>query len=253
MGSQWSVIAQMFPPSPKWGVRDMPDLAGKVIIVTGAAGVGKETAKALLEHNAKVYIASRNKAKTSATIEELKRETGKEADFLQLDLADLSLVRKAADEFLSEHAVMACPLEELTAQGYDMQFGTNVLGHFHFTELPTPALLAVSASGNDPREKARVITTASSAVYLLGLITYETLKPCPLRNKVSTYDLYNQTKFANLVLANELARRHDDRIVSISVNPGNLRTELQRYLTGPRKWVIDRILYPPSYGALNQL
>ncbi|KAI0310797.1 NAD(P)-binding protein [Amylostereum chailletii] len=262
MGNQWSVLSQMFPPKPRWGVDDIPDLSGKVMVVTGGnTGVGKETVKALLQHGAKVYIATRNKEKSVAAIDDLKKETGKEAIYLSLDLADLSSVKRAAQEFLSKEdklhvlfnnaAVMACPIDPLTQQGYDMQFGTNVVGHFYFAELLLPALLAIAST--NPGEKARVVTTSSSANYLTTL-DWNAFVDSPQRKSMGLDELYNQSKHGNVVVARELARRYGHQgIVSISVNPGNLRTELQRYLTGARKFIISQILYPASMGALTQL
>ena len=91
---------QSWPPKPTWGVNDIPDLSGKVIVVTGGnTGIGYETAKALLAKNAKVYLACRSEAKAQAAIAKLKEETGKEALFLQLDLGDLKAVKRAAEEF----------------------------------------------------------------------------------------------------------------------------------------------------------
>ncbi|KAI0344005.1 NAD(P)-binding protein [Trametopsis cervina] len=262
MGPTLSVIAQMYPPKPVWGVNDIPDLSGKVILVTGGnTGVGKETVKALLAKNAKVYIATRNKEKSLAAIEDLKKETGNEAIFLPLDLADLKNVKASAEEFLSKEsklhvlfnnaAVMACPNEQLTAQGYDMQFGTNVIGHWYFTELLMPALLDVSQS--EPGQKARIITTSSSASYLETL-NWDTIEDTPARRKAAGDTLYNRSKHANVIVSNEIARRYGDKgIVAISVNPGNLATELQRHLTGIRAWFVSKILHPAPLGALTQL
>ncbi|KAI0809193.1 NAD(P)-binding protein [Irpex lacteus] len=265
MGAAFSAAflqRQMFPPKPTWGVDDIPDQTGKVIIVTGGnTGIGKETVKALLAKNAKVYIATRNKEKSLAAIEELSKATGKEALFLPLDLADLKNVKAAAEEFLSKEkklhvlfnnaGVMECPIDQLTAQGFDMQFGVNVIGHWYLTELLMPALLAVAQE--EPGQKARVITTSSLASYI-DTIHWDTLKDTPQRRKVALDGLYNRSKHANVVVSNEVARRYGDKgIVAISVNLGNLRTELQRTLTGVKKWIIDKILYPAPYGALTQL
>ena len=91
---------QSWPPNPTWSVNDIPDLSGKVMIVTGGnTGIGYETAKALLSKGAKVYLACRSETKALAAIEKLKDETGKEAFFLHLDLGNLKAVKKAGEEF----------------------------------------------------------------------------------------------------------------------------------------------------------
>ncbi|KAG6833420.1 hypothetical protein H0H93_013266 [Arthromyces matolae] len=97
MGQTWT---QTFPPAPKYSVDDIPDLSGKVMLVTGGnTGIGKEIIRALLSRNAKVYMASRNAAKAKAAIDELREDMGKEAVFLELDLASLRSVRRAVEEF----------------------------------------------------------------------------------------------------------------------------------------------------------
>lgn len=127
------------PPKATFFVEQIPDLTGKVAIVTGAnSGIGKETAKVLLAHGAKVYIAARNQAASQEAIRQLKQETGNEAIFLKLDLSDLKAIKASAKEFLSKETqlhillnnagVMVPSIELVTADGYDLQFGTNVLG-----------------------------------------------------------------------------------------------------------------------------
>lgn len=113
MGQAWTHLSMLFdqsrPPKPTFSIDDIPDLTGKVIIVTGGnTGVGKETIKALLRKNAKVYMAARSKGKAEQAIAELKGETGKEAIFLELDLANLKSIKKSAEEFQRCVWVFSC-------------------------------------------------------------------------------------------------------------------------------------------------
>ncbi|KAG1751095.1 hypothetical protein EDB19DRAFT_1675262 [Suillus lakei] len=262
MGNHLSLLSQSFPPKSNFGVDDIPDLTGKVIIVTGAnTGIGKETAKALLAHNAKVYVAARSQEKAEVAIKDLKDSTGKEALFLKLDLADLKSVKASAEEYLSKETkldvlynsagVMFPPKDWLTADGYDLQFGTNVLGHFYFTKLLLPTLIATAKSA--PDGKARVITTSSSAHFLQGL-TFSAFTDSPARKKMSTSELYGQSKTGNVVQAFELARRYSsDGIVSIPLNPGNIKTDLARHMPSFLRSIMNLFLYDVEHGALTQL
>ncbi|KAI9437373.1 NAD(P)-binding protein [Lactarius psammicola] len=263
MGATLSLLQQSFPPKPTWGVDDIPDLTGKVIIVTGGnAGVGKETVKQLLAHNAKVYLAARSAQKANEAIAELKNETGKEAIFLQLDLSDIPAVRKSAQEFLSKESqlhvlvnnagVMMSPKEQVTAQKFDMQFGTNVIGHWLFTVLLLPVLFAAT-DASPSHEKARVVTVSSSSNYLTNSLDFDGIADGPERTQYSELELYNKSKFGNVVIARELARRYGDKIVSTSLNPGNIRTDLLRHQPGWRNPLVYWLTYPVSYGALTQL
>ncbi|KJA15593.1 hypothetical protein HYPSUDRAFT_71930 [Hypholoma sublateritium FD-334 SS-4] len=263
MGLLYSLWTESFPPSSHFSAGDIPDLAGKVVIVTGAnTGIGRATAKELLEHNAKVYIASRNADKAVEAIKELKTETGKDAIFLCLDLADLTSVKSAAEEFLGKEkelhilfnnaGVMFPPINQLTAQGYDLTFGTNVLGHFYFTELLIPALLAGAKSS--PDKKARVVNTSSSMSLLARSIDFSTLSDGRARKKKGQTMLYCQSKLGNVLFANELARRFgDEGIISTSLNPGNINSELKRNLSRIEARLLELILYTPAYGAITQL
>ncbi|EGN95245.1 hypothetical protein SERLA73DRAFT_95927, partial [Serpula lacrymans var. lacrymans S7.3] len=177
MGAALSWAREVVPPKSKFSVNNIPDLAGKVIIVTGAkTGIGKETTL------------------MSETIRELKDKTGNEAIFLKLD-------QVAAEEFLSKETqlhvlinnagVMFPPKDLLTADGYDLQFGTNVLGHHYFTKLLLPTL--ISTAQTSPDGKARVVTVASSA-HLFGSLDFATFKDGPVRKKMSPQSLYGQSK-----------------------------------------------------------
>ncbi|KAJ7211586.1 hypothetical protein GGX14DRAFT_362564 [Mycena pura] len=138
MGVLLSVIDQnFFPPKATWTTADVPDLSSRVTLVTGAnSGLGFETAKVLLRHNAKVYVACRSISKGEAARATLKNETGKEAILLPLGLSSLDSIKQAAAEFRRQESelhvlfnnagVMACPNALLTHEGYDLQFVEDV-------------------------------------------------------------------------------------------------------------------------------
>ncbi|KAJ7619150.1 NAD-binding protein [Mycena polygramma] len=263
MGNISAYFAQSFPPKSKFAVDDIPDLTGKVIIVTGGnGGIGYEIVKALLPKNAKVYMLSRSKERAETAIARLKTETGKEALFIQLDLSDLDSVRKAADEFKSKETkldvlfnnggVMNTPIELLTKQGFDMQFGTNVMGHYLLTKRLLPLLIAAAQSS--PDKKARVVNQSSSAQMFVDTIHLDALTDVPARKKLGTAKMYMESKFGNVVFSNELARRYGDQgIVSTSGNPGNLKTDLQRHTPGAFMLLFGWLFSPAPFGALTPL
>ncbi|TFK96600.1 NAD(P)-binding protein [Pterulicium gracile] len=264
MGVAYSFITESFPPKPQFNVdRDIPNLTGQVMIVTGGyTGIGYHTVKSLLIRGAKVYIAGRNKEKGDKAIAQLQQDTkGKEALFLELDLADLKSVQNAAAEFIRREGqlhvlfnnggVMVPPVSDVTADGYDLQFGTNVVGHFYFTKLLLPILL--STAKTTPNGKVRVVNTSSMG-HLIGDLDFATFKDGPARRKKSTVMLYAQSKFGNVVYSNQLAKRYGDQgIVSTSLHPGNLKTELGRHRSPWEIALAGVILYDAPYGALTQL
>ncbi|KZP18941.1 NAD(P)-binding protein [Athelia psychrophila] len=253
---------QGFPPASAFSVDDVPDLSGKVVMVTGGnRGVGFETAKALLSRNAKVYIASRSADAATTAIAQLKEMTGREAFFIKLDLTSPRSVKAAAEEFLSKEAelhilynnagVLGPPLAQITADNYDHSWVTNVMGPYFLTTLLMPALLAGAKSSADG--KARIVTI-SSVIHQLGRIDFDTLLDGPARIKLGQAGLYIQSKHANIVFSKELARRYGDRgIVSTAVNPGNLDTDLMRYLGRIDKMLLSSALHPAAFGALTPL
>jgi NAD(P)-dependent dehydrogenase (short-subunit alcohol dehydrogenase family) len=257
-----ALLSENFPPKSKFAVTEIPDLSSKTIIVTGGnTGLGKETVKHLLTHNAKVYIAARSQDKAEAAINELYEETGKRAIFLKLDLANLKSVKASAEAFLSKESelhilfnnggVMTPPIDMLTDDGYDLQFGTNVLGHFYFTKLLLPALVRGATASSDG--KARVVNVSSSALWFTTL-DYNTFRDGPARVKKGKTDLYAQSKFGMTVFAHELARRYGDQgIVTTSLTPGVIKTDLQRHIRGVQAFIVNRIANPVSQGVVTQL
>lgn len=267
MGNLLSWVIDAAPPKAAFSVDQIPDLTGKVVIVTGAnTGIGKETAKTLLAHGAKVYIAARNQTASEEAIRQLKQETGNEAIFLKLDLGDLKAIKASAEEFLSKETqlhillnnagVMVPPIELVTADGYDLQFGTNVLGHYYFTKLLLPILISTAKA--TPEGKVRVVNLASCA-HLFGGLDFNTFKDGPARKKCSRTSLYNQSKFGNVVLALELAKRYGDQgIISTALNPGNINSDLPRHILPlfpniVKQIIIKVLLYEVSQGTLTQL
>ncbi|KAG6834050.1 hypothetical protein H0H93_012318 [Arthromyces matolae] len=138
----------------------------------------------------------------------------------------------------------------------------TLAGHIYFTKLLLPALFAGAESSHDG--KARVVNTSSSGHLLASGIDFTTLKDGRDRRKMFAFSLYAQSKFGNIVFSNELARRYGDKgIVSVALNPGNLRSDLQRHLSFVEKAMIYHIvlslatqswmLHPTARGALTQL
>ncbi|KAI5116375.1 hypothetical protein M0805_003529 [Coniferiporia weirii] len=283
LGAVRTLYGQTWPPKPKFSVDDIPDLSGKVVIVTGGyAGIGKETVLALLRKNAKVYIAARNRTKAEAAIAELKEKTGKEALFLELDLANLKSVKGAAEEFRSKESqvhilynnggVFVTPIDQLTSDGYDLQFGTNVLGHFY------PA-----SPAHTPRDRQVRARETRARDHGLGRRPYQTWpgdqvgdaqrsqrfahkvwpsatlctkQICELIKEFLMKSFSDQKSClqGNVVVARELARRYGDQgIISISLNPGNVTTEIHRHASGLLARFMNMVMYPAPLGALTQL
>lgn len=203
-------------------------LDGKHALVTGATGgLGIETARALASVGASVTLTGRSTEKLDAALATLREQVpGAQFDGERLELDSLADVADAAkrivadgrsiDRLILNAGVMMCP-EGKTVDGFETQFGTNHLGHFAFTAGIFPALA----------EGARVVTLSS------GAHTYGTCDLDDLGWETRDYDArlaYAQSKTANLWFASELQRRHADRLLSFSVHPGVIQTDLARHL-----------------------
>ncbi|KAL0573368.1 short-chain alcohol dehydrogenase [Marasmius crinis-equi] len=256
-------ISQTLPPKSTFSVDQIPDLYGRVVLITGGnTGIGYETAKAVLAKNAKVYIACRSCEKGENALASLREETGKEAHFLQMDLASLASVREAARKLLelepklhilfNNAGVMEPSIDLLTADGYDLTVGTNVLGPYYFTSLILPALVAAADEGP---YKARIVNTSSMASETPPkAIDYLAFKEDDKKRRaLGTQGLYYASKWMTLVYTAEFCRRHKGLgIVTAAVNPGVVQTELQRHWTGVQA-CMAKMLHPTPYGALTQL
>ena len=207
------------------------DLSGKRVLVTGvSAGLGVETARALAAHGAHVVGAARDLAKAAKATESVKAAaecSGGAFELIELDLASLAIVRAAADELLAKGepfdliianaGVMACPLT-YTADGFEMQFGTNHLGHFVFVNRLAPLL---SYGG-------RLVNLASSG-HRFSDVNIE--DPNFERTQYDPWAAYGRSKTANILFAVEFDRRHRARGVrATAVHPGGIQTELGRHI-----------------------
>jgi len=212
-----------------WTTDDIPLLANRTAVVTGAnSGLGYETALALAKAGAHVVLACRDQTKGGNAEDRIRREfPAADIQLGQLDLADLTSVRKFASEVGAEHdgldilvnnaGVMAIPRRE-TAEGFEMQFGTNHLGHFALTGLLLDTLLV--------RPGARVVTV-SSEVARIGRIRFGDLEGT---RRYGKWTAYAQAKLSNQLFTLELDRRaraHGRDLVSVAAHPGYAATNLQ--------------------------
>ena len=217
------------PDATRWTASDLPDLAGRTAVVTGAnSGLGFETARELARAGARVVMACRNPAKAEAARESvLEASPGAAVAIEPLDLASLASVRDFAkriaatceglDLLVNNAGVMALPRRE-TVDGFEMQLGTNHLGHFALTGLLLPSLLARPAS--------RVVTV-SSTMHRFGRMRWDDLHG---ERSYNRWLAYGQSKLANLLFAHELARRLEARgarCLSVAAHPGYAATSLQ--------------------------
>jgi NAD(P)-dependent dehydrogenase (short-subunit alcohol dehydrogenase family) len=231
--------------SIEWTSADIPDQSGRLAIVTGAnSGLGLVTARELARAGARVVMTSRNEAKGEEAVravEVLAPGAELELELEQLDLASLESVRAFAERVRERHAeidllinnagVMATPRRE-TADGFELQFGTNHLGHFALTGLLLDTL--------EGQEDARVVTLSSGA-HRGGRIAFDNLEG---RRRYFRWSAYGQSKLANLMFALELDRRlhaAGSTIKSLAAHPGWSATKLQT--TGPPK--LDTLLMAP--------
>jgi NAD(P)-dependent dehydrogenase (short-subunit alcohol dehydrogenase family) len=249
----------------RWTASDMPDLTGRNAIVTGAnSGIGFHAARELAAHGAAVTLAVRNPDKGRQALAWILADSpGATASVESLDLADLGSIREFADRWSHAHdegldllinnaGVMAIP-RRTTADGFEMQFGTNHLGHFALTGLLLPALVA--------RPRSRVVTVSSGA-HRFGRMDFDDLMG---ERRYHAWRAYGQSKLSNLLFTAELQRRLDANAVptlALAAHPGYAATNLQA--VGPqmsgRGWLArpmelaNRVLAQPAeMGALPTL
>jgi NAD(P)-dependent dehydrogenase (short-subunit alcohol dehydrogenase family) len=209
-----------------FGISDIPDLAGRSVVITGAnSGIGRSAARALAGAHARVVLAVRDLEKGKAAAATMSGET----EVRELDLASLASVRAFAagwqgdiDLLINNAGVMTPPLTR-TADGFELQFGTNHLGHFALTNLLLQHVVG------------RVVTVSSTG-HRLGSIDFDDLNW--ERKRYSAWRAYGQSKLANLLFTAELQRRlraAGSPVLATAAHPGYAATNLQFH--SERRWM----------------
>ncbi len=244
-----------------WTATDIPDQTGRLAVVTGAnSGLGLATARELARAGAHVVLAVRSSAKGELAAAAIAEQVpGANVEVRELDLGDLASVKRFAETLVSKTPVLdllinnagvMMPPRSTTADGFELQFGTNHLGHFALTG----RLLGALAKADDPR-----VVTVSSLEHKRGYITFDDLQR---ERSYSPRGAYQQSKLANALFALELDRRAhaaDMPVISVLAHPGYSATNLQT--TGPTgvsrfvmKHLGNRLLAQSAdQGALPQL
>jgi len=231
-----------------WGISDIPDQTGRIAVITGAnSGIGYQAARYLAGRGATVVLAARDAVKTKAAHDQLLGQVPEaRLDTVALDLASLDSVRQAAieiraryprlDLLINNAGVMMSPHGQ-TADGFELQLGTNHLGHFALTGLVLPSLLDVDGS--------RVVTISSNG-HKMGRINFTDLQSERRYNRVTAYA---QSKLANLMFTYELQRRLTQAhapTIAVAAHPGTSDTNLVRHLPG---WMQAGSRLVPSQDA----
>ena len=245
-----------------WTADDIPSLEGRVALVTGAnSGLGLECVRALARRKATVILACRSRSKAETAKARCLQEGLCGLDLLDLDLADPDSIQRAADvvreryghlDLLLNNAGVMAPPRTLTAQGHELQFGVNHLGHMALTRMVLPLMAA--------RPDPRVVTVTSGAQYF-GRIRWNDPS---WREDYDRYGAYGQSKLANVMFALELdqrLRRDRSPVRSLAAHPGIARTELQptAIANGGNRFeavayrLMDPVFQSAAMGALPQL
>ncbi|KAL1965204.1 hypothetical protein VTN77DRAFT_5958 [Rasamsonia byssochlamydoides] len=250
--------------------RDIGDLTGKVIFVTGGnIGLGKETILQLAHHRPhRIYLAARSESKARDAIASIQAAVSSSSPvdirYIPLDLASFASIKNAASQFMAEcerldililnAGIMGSP-PQTTEAGHEIQFGTNHVGHFLLTKLLLPTLLKTAT---DAKADVRVVTVASIAAGVAPT-SFDELTSTPSLLAASTWQRYGASKAANILFAAELARRHPE-IISVSVHPGVVASNLYETTKSSNPFARHVLtLSAPlamrnvSSGALNQL
>ncbi|EON97362.1 putative short-chain dehydrogenase protein [Phaeoacremonium minimum UCRPA7] len=264
-----SLFAQWLPPSPAFTDKDVPNQSGKVFIVTGGnSGLGKALIEFLYPTGATIYMASRSKERAEQAIEEITSKVPAPATpavlkYLHLDLDDLEAVKTSAAAFAAQETrldvlfnnagVGGVPVGSKTKQGLESHIGVNCVAPLLFTQELLGHLKSAAAIA--PPNSVRVVWSASILVETnapKGGIDFDVIDSGETQNFLHDY---SASKCGNWFLAIEGAARYgSDGVISVAQNPGQLNTEVFRYLGPITREVLRRlVLYDVRYGVYTML
>jgi len=228
----------------------MSELANKTFIVTGAnTGIGRITARELARQGASVILACRSQEKTQPVLDEIRRETQSDrAEYVPLDLGDLASVRTCAEALLARklpiHGLInnagLAGQRSLTRDGFEIQFGTNHLGHYLLTRLLLDRIVESAP--------ARIVNVSSDSHYSARSIDWDAQRQTT--RSLTGMKEYAVSKLANVLFTKELARRlAGKRVTAYALHPGVVATDVWRRVPGPLRWAIKRFMITPEVGA----
>ena len=232
----------------------MTDLAGRTFLVTGAnAGIGYATAQDLARRGGRVHIACRSPDKGAAAAAEIAAASSNDqVGFLRLDLADLASVEQAAREFTALDEPLHVLINNAgvggqrgrTADGFELHFGVNHLGHFALTQALLPLLTAAAP--------ARIVNVASDSHYQAKGIDFDALRN---RTKsITGLPEYAVSKLCNVLFAAELARRlAGTGVTAYSLHPGVVASQIWRRVPWPARQLVTRRMLTIDQGARTSL
>jgi NAD(P)-dependent dehydrogenase (short-subunit alcohol dehydrogenase family) len=230
------------------------DLDGRTFLITGAStGIGRETARALAERGARLYLAVRSEQRGRQAIDEIAAQTGnRNLELLSLDLGDLESVRRCAEAFLATGEPLHVLINNaglagargMTASGFEIAFGTNHVGPFLLT-----ALLLDRLRSSAP---ARIVNVASIAHYNASGIDWDAVRR-PTRSFTGMRE-YSVSKLANVLHARELARRLEGGgVTTYSLHPGTIASDIWRRVPWPLRPLMKRRMRTPQEGAQTSI
>lgn len=252
------------PSGPKFLPKDYPDLTGKTAIVTGAnVGIGYETARLLLDAGARVLVVVRSLEKMKAAEAKLQLQGAEIArmEVFQADFSDLESIAACGKKIVETHSkvhlvihnagVMVPPRGSVTKQGFDLQLGVNALAPYLLQKYLDPVVLAAKTDEYVPR-----VIWVSSNAYLFGpgprgLLPFDQIND--KNGKLPLHQLYGQSKTALNYNAIIYAEKHRGKIITAALNPGGLKTDLQRTAGAFQQRLALALLKEPVYGSYTEL